>query len=58
MDESFSAETLLLKILLLQIENHASYGLSLGEGHPKESRNALSTTSKVDLFKSIVICGY
>lgn len=34
-DESFSAETLQLEILLLQIENHASYGLSLGEGYSK-----------------------
>jgi len=34
-DESFSAETLRLEILLLQIENHTRYGLNLGEGHSK-----------------------
>jgi hypothetical protein len=34
-DEGFSAETLRVEILLLQIENHTRYGLNLGEGHSK-----------------------
>ena len=34
-DESFSAETLRLEVLLLRIENYTRYGLSLGEGHSK-----------------------
>lgn len=34
-DESFSAETLRVEILLLRIENHTRYGLNLGEGRSK-----------------------
>ena len=34
-DEGFSAETLRVENLLLQIENHTRYGLNFGEGHSK-----------------------
>lgn len=46
-DESFSAETLRLEVLLLQIEK-PTQGMVL---------TLEKVTSKIDLFKLIVICG-
>lgn len=57
-DESFSAETLGLEILLLQIENHTRYGLNLGEGHSKRIQKCPFYCIQIDLFKSIVTSGY